>query len=1110
MQLNAQPKVKTIQSELIRFEFLESGDIRRITDGNQEMINQLVGNLLDGGASNLFLRIHRDNRYLTTKLIGLESPSQFVIENNIAHYFGSFEGIDYHVQLQVIANSWFYDLSLSSTHSQMVDVIYGQDIGIANAWAVRNNEAYCGQYIDHKVFNQEKGPVLCFRQNQGTPHYLELGGTTNVRSFSTDGFQFFGTSYKLTNQIEALTKPHLDHQIYQYEFTYGALQSETLIIEQEKHVGFYGHFIIEHSDVITQQVDEKIIASHFSKRVLANRPITGNRFVPAVSPSNIYASPDFDHHELIHYYPHRLLEEKDGDTLLSFFLENHQHVVLPAKEVRVERPHGSVIITGNNNYLKRDELASTTYMTGVFSSQVVTGNSSFTRLNANTRNALNVQKISGMRIYVMIDGTYRLLTMPAAYEMGMNYAKWFYKLNGDVLIFTAMTTVNTPELIIHFESAYQKHYDLLISQLLVLGETEYQHNIEVLHEEDHLHFKPVGSTFTTERIPNFGYDLYSDHNFTMHNDSIFYEQGNSMGEPVFTLEYHQVAHLRLTFVGFGGDYMVALEPKSLAQHKNEYQDFYTHNVNGFSLKHSNKEVNEELSKLNHLVYWYTNNALVHYSSPHGLEQYNGAAWGLRDVCQGPVEYFMAMQHYDVVRDILTKVFANQFLQEGDWPQWFMFDQFSFIRADESHGDVIVWPLRTIAYYLQYTGDVSLLEERVPYYDKQTRTYTTEHYSILEHIQKEIHYIQEHFMPGTHLSNYGDGDWDDTLQPANKALKKEMVSGWTVALTYEALKVFATAISTTYTEEAKRYRLMAEKMAADFQSHMIVDGIPAGFIRITTDGIVPVVHPNDKQTGMKYRLLPFNQAMIAELFTKDQIPSYIELIDKHLMHPDGVRLMDKTVKYQGGSMTYFKRAETAANFGREIGLQYVHAHIRYIEAMAKIGDANRAWDNLFKIVPIRINDSVKNADWRQSNTYFSSSDAKFNTRYEAMRDFDKLRSGLVDVKAGWRVYSSGPGIFLNQIVTNLLGVRMQANHLELDPMLPARYDGLCFSFAVHGLPATFRYHSTHLGISRITLNGHDIPFTKVDNRYRAGGVVLDESTYRHLLHITANTFDIYGE
>lgn len=1109
MQLNAQPNVQVISSKLLRFEFLESGDIRRITDGNSEMINQLVGNLLDGSGSNLFLRIHKESYYLTTKLVGLDSPSLFKIENNIAHYTGFFEGIHYHVQLHVLDNYWFYDVALQSEQFIMADVIYGQDIGIANTWAVRNNEAYCGQYIDHKVFNHANGPVLCFRQNQGTPHYLELGGMTPIHSFSTDGFQFFGTSYKLTNEIAALQQPSLDHQIYQYEFTYGALQSEKTVVQETKHLTFYGHFVQEHLDVISKTVERSIIQSVFDKITLVPAPRDGLKFKSHVSSFNILAASAFDQHELSHFFPHRHHEEKEGDELLSFFLDEHQHVVLPSKEIKVERPHGSVIITGNNNYLKRDELASTTYMTGIFSSQVVTGNSSFTRLNSNTRNALNIQKISGLRIYLKLNKSYYLLTMPSAFEMGINYSKWYYKIDHDVIIITAMTTVNTPELIIHFESLHQRHYDLLVTQMLVLGETEYQHPLEIIEEEDHLHFKPSMQTFTTERIPNFGYDLYSDHHFTMHDDGIFYESGLPKGEPVFSLEYRQVSHLHLTFVGFGGDYKVALEPKTMMQHRQEYMEFYTKNINGFSLKHTNKEVHDEVSKLNDLVYWYTNNALVHYSSPHGLEQYNGAAWGLRDVCQGPVEYFMAMQHYDVVRDILLKVFANQFMEEGDWPQWFMFDQFSFIRADESHGDVIVWPLRTLAYYLQYTGDLSILEEQVPYYGKHSRTYTTELFSVLDHVKKEIHYIEEHFMPGTHLSNYGDGDWDDTLQPANKDLKKEMVSGWTVALTYEALKVFATVTETAYPLDAKHWQETADQMAVDFHKYLIHDHVPAGFIRMTDKGIIPVVHPNDTQTGMKYRLLPFNQAMIAELFTPDQIAPYIQLIDEHLMHPDGVRLMDKTVKYQGGSMTYFKRAETAANFGREIGLQYVHAHIRYIEAMAKVGDASRAWENLFKIVPIRIKDSVKNADWRQANTYFSSSDAKFNTRYEAMRDFDKLRAGLVDVKAGWRVYSSGPGIFLNQLVTNLLGVRMQANHLELDPMLPDRYDGLCFSFAVHGLPATFRYHSTHHGITRITLNGHDIPFTRAANRYRQGGAVLAESSYRHLLHITENTFDIYG-
>lgn len=1109
MQLNIQPKTKLIESPALRFEFLDSGDVRRITDGQNIMINQLVGNLLDGSASNLFLRIYQPDGFLSTKLCGLDSPSYFYIDNNASHFVGTFEGVSYHVVLDVVEHHWFYRVQLTALTPVKVDVIYGQDIGIASVWSVRNNEAYCGQYIDHKVFTTETGPVVAFRQNQGNPHYLEVGGLTPISSYSTDGFQFYGKSYKLTDKIEALDKESLENSIYQYEFTYSALQSEAIELHGTSLVAFYGSFVKDHPDVITSLQPHDDIIRQFKLLTAIEKIADGTRFIPHVSPLKVYAAPEFSAHELHHFFPQRTHEEFDGNTLLSFFLPDHQHVVLPAKEIRVERPHGSVIITGNNNYLKRDELASTTYMYGVFGSQVVTGNSSFTRLTSNTRNPLNTQKISGMRMYIKRDGHYVLLTMPSAYEMGLNYAKWYYKWDDDVLVITSLTTVDTPELILTFESHLHRHYDVLVSQMLVLGETEYSNTIQILSEDDHIHFKPVGQTFTTERIPNFGYDLFSDHAYTMHHDGLFASTNQPQGEPVFSLEYHQVAHLRLTWVGYGGDYLVSLEPRSVEQHIHQYLEFYKKNVNGFELHHANKEVQAELSKLNDLVYWYTNNALVHYSSPHGLEQYNGAAWGLRDVCQGPIEYFMAMQHFDVVRDILLKVFANQFAGEGDWPQWFMFDQFSSIRADESHGDVIVWPLRTIGYYLQYTGDLSILEERVPYYDKHKHMYTTETATVLEHLQKEVHYIKQHLMPGTALSNYGDGDWDDTLQPANAQLKKQMVSGWTVALTYAALRVSAQAMKEKYTSLANDWLELSDRMSSDFHHHLIRDGVPAGFVRFTDEGVIPVIHPSDTTTGMKYRLLPFNQAMIAELFHKEQITPYVNLIDRHLMHPDGVRLMDNTVNYSGGSMTYFKRAETAANFGREIGLQYVHAHIRYIEAMAKVGDADRAWENLFKIVPIRMKDAVPNADWRQANAYFSSSDAKFATRYEAMKDFHKLKTGDVEVKGGWRVYSSGPGIFLNQVVTNLLGIRMNSNHLEIDPVLPERYDGLSFTFAIHGIPVTFKYHHVSQGVERVVLNGHEIPVKPVMNRYRTGGVILDEQTYRPHLRLYGNTFEIYG-
>ena len=65
-------------------------------------------------------------------------------------------------------------------------------------------------------------------------------------------------------------------------------------------------------------------------------------------------------------------------------------------------------------------------------------------------------------------------------------------------------------------------------------------------------------------------------------------------------------------------------------------------------------------------------------------------------------------------------------------------------------------------------------------------------------------------------------------------------------------------------------------------------------------------------------------------------------------------MDRPAAYHGGVSTNFKRAEQAANFGREIGLQYVHAHIRYIlKQWQKIGQRDQTWHALKTINPIKL-------------------------------------------------------------------------------------------------------------------------------------------------------------
>lgn len=119
-------------------------------------------------------------------------------------------------------------------------------------------------------------------------------------------------------------------------------------------------------------------------------------------------------------------------------------------------------------------MTTTSYMYGIFNSQVVVGNTSFNKMLTNARNALNVMKTSGQRIYVEVQGEYRLLTMPSMFELGFNYARWYYKMVDDTLVITNLTTVDTPEIHLQVRSQSGKAYRFLVTNQITMNNNEYE------------------------------------------------------------------------------------------------------------------------------------------------------------------------------------------------------------------------------------------------------------------------------------------------------------------------------------------------------------------------------------------------------------------------------------------------------------------------------------------------------------------------------------------------------------------------------------------------------------------------------------------------------------
>jgi cellobiose phosphorylase len=1088
MILNNKIKSEQLTKGGLIINFLSSGDLFDVSYEDRQ-INLIKGNQVDGSLMNIYLRVFEDDMLFFTKLLGKHSPSRFELKNDQAIYTGVFRSVAYQVILTLEQLSWNFNINLRSDKNVRVDLIYGQDVAIQSKSHVLSSEPYTVQYIDYKAFEDTNGFTLCARQNQGASQFLQIGSVQKNIGYTTDGFQFFGLSYKETGIPKALLEPKLPSEIYQYEFSYFALQSDIIVINNDnKSFDFYGYYDPQFNSIIKNPVEMKkrkednksqFIAIPFHQISLLNTEKQINGL-------------DVDRKYLENKY--QIIEhvEMNQEGILSFFTKRHHHVVLKRKELLVERPHGHLMIHGDLKNASENVMATTNFMFGLFNSHVVLGNTSFNKFLGDLRNPLNVQKVSGQRIYIKLENTYQLLGLPSLYEMGGTTTKWIYVLPNDTITVSSFVDIDNPVQTLLIESEKNKVYDFIVSQQILMGVNEYVDDISYERDQQTLRFIAPKNSMMYSKYPLLTYQMESSQPFEIISEKKAFGHEDQLG--LLLMKYQQQSSISIvTRAAIDG----SIKPVQVNTYDEADQKgtlYFESFAKNLDIKHDLLGAN--LKQLIHLTFWYTHNALTHYASPHGLEQYNGAAWGTRDVCQGPIEFFSAAQQFSIVRDILLKVYARQFKENGDFPQWYMFDKYYQIQAHESHGDIIIWPLRSIAYYLKATADLSILDEYASLMSLETNDFSHS-IKIIDHLKLQIESIRKTFIEGTHLPRYGGGDWDDTLQPANHDLTTKMVSGWTVALLYESVKLLSEEIKSYDELFSTELISLAQLIKIDYENYLIVDGIPAGFVVIDGNDLTYLLHPRDVKTGLKYRLLPFTRGMISEIADENQIEKYAEIIKTVFKHPDGVRLMDTTVEYKGGQKTYFTRAETAANFGREIGLQYVHAHIRYIEAMAKIGYKNEAYQGLFEINPILIQKAVPNAIVRQSNVYFSSSDADFKNRYEAKEKFDLIKKGEIGVKGGWRLYSSGPGIYINQLITKILGIQVIHGDLVIDPMLPDKYDGLILTYHFQGKPLTIKLHK---GSQHPLFMGKPFDYKRVEQKYRKGGIQIPKHILDQYQHI----------
>ncbi|HVC31134.1 MAG TPA: hypothetical protein VND24_08095, partial [Steroidobacteraceae bacterium] len=422
---------KTLTSHAgLRAEITQSGAVRRF-DCGQTTLTLFIGSEVECGPANLFLR-RRAGKPGWTPLLGPASRTRFgpPAAGRLTGR-GAWQGIEYDISLALAAQApvWFWHVRLTnaSSETQELDLTLAQDVALAPYGAVRMNEYYVSQYVDHTpLLDPERGILIASRQNQaaeGRNPWCLFGSLRRAAGFATDALDFYGLASR-AGEAPAGMAGDLPERRLQHEHSMAVLRDAParLAPGQSLQTGFFGIFVADHPGA-TSAADLSRVS------VIGALPESSPAAVPAVpvcadesngtlfSAATPLPAADLDADALRRLFPPpwRHEETDDRQDLLSFFHGAGRHVVLRAKELRVLRPHGQLLRTGRHLTPDESALASTAWMSGVFHSMLTQGHVNINRFLSANRSYLGLFRSQGLRVFARLAGEWRLLGVPSAF-----------------------------------------------------------------------------------------------------------------------------------------------------------------------------------------------------------------------------------------------------------------------------------------------------------------------------------------------------------------------------------------------------------------------------------------------------------------------------------------------------------------------------------------------------------------------------------------------------------------------------------------------------------------------------------------------------------------------